>query len=119
MKVPGGAPPKKLVSAYVLEGDGPAVKKDQTVLVQMAGVVWKGGKKFESTYARKSLNQFSLPQMEQVLKGVTQGLTGKKVGSRVLLVVPPDLGYGDTPPAGDVIKKGSTLVFSVDILAAM
>ncbi|WP_329132649.1 FKBP-type peptidyl-prolyl cis-trans isomerase [Streptomyces sp. NBC_00670] len=119
VKVPGGDPPKKLVSAYVLEGDGAAVKKDQTVLVQMVGLVWKGGKKFESTYERQSLNQFSLAQMEQVLKGVTQGLTGKKVGSRVLLVVPPDLGYGDTPPAGDVVKKGSTLVFSVDILAAM
>ncbi|MFE0365876.1 FKBP-type peptidyl-prolyl cis-trans isomerase [Streptomyces griseoaurantiacus] len=119
VKVPKGDPPKKLVSAYVLEGDGAAVKKDQTVLVQMVGVVWKGGEKFESTYARKSLNQFALPQMEQVLKGVAQGLTGKKVGSRVLLVVPPDLGYGDTPPGGDVIKKDSTLVFSVDILAAM
>ncbi|MDR3036758.1 MAG: FKBP-type peptidyl-prolyl cis-trans isomerase [Kitasatospora sp.] len=46
-------------------------------------------------------------------------MTGKKVGSRVLVVVPPKLGYGDNPPAGSDIKKDSTLVFSVDILAKM
>lgn len=57
--------------------------------------------------------------MQQAVKGLAQGLTGKKVGSRVLIVVPPELGYGDTPPSGGVIKKGSTLVFTVDILAAM
>ncbi|GAA3240894.1 hypothetical protein GCM10020256_63370 [Streptomyces thermocoprophilus] len=48
-----------------------------------------------------------------------QGLTGKKVGSRVLIVVPPSLGYGDNPPQGSDIKKDSTMVFTVDILAAI
>ncbi len=58
--------------------------------------------------------------MQQAVKGLAQGLTGKKVGSRVLIVVPPELGLlGDNPPSGGVIGKGSTLVFTVDILAAM
>ena len=57
--------------------------------------------------------------MAQLVKGLAQGLTGKKVGSRVLLVMPPKLGYGDNPPTGGVVTKDSTLVFSVDILAAM
>ena len=65
---------------------------------------------------RDSLTSFSL---QQVVKGWAEGLTGKKVGSRVLVVVPPSLGYGDNPPPGSGIKKDSTLVFSVDILAAM
>jgi peptidylprolyl isomerase len=113
------APPKKLVSAYVLEGDGPAVKADQTVLCQFKGVVWASGKTFQQTYGSGRLAQFSLEQMQQVVKGLAQGLTGKKVGSRVMIVIPPDLGYGNTPPSGGVVQKGSTLVFSVDILAAM
>ncbi|MEU6773972.1 FKBP-type peptidyl-prolyl cis-trans isomerase [Streptomyces sp. NPDC046759] len=117
--VPKTAPPKKLVSTYVLEGDGPALKADQTVLCQFQGLVWDGGKTFQRTYGSGRLSQFSLEQMQQAVKGLAQGLTGKKVGSRVLVVVPPELGYGDNPPSGGVIKKGATLVFTVDILAAM
>ncbi|MCF3134788.1 FKBP-type peptidyl-prolyl cis-trans isomerase [Streptomyces olivochromogenes] len=117
--VPKADPPKKLVSNYVLEGDGAALKADQAILCQFKGVVWESGKPFEQTYTTGRLSQFSLEQMQQIVKGLSQGLVGKKVGSRVMIVVPPDLGYGDTPPSGGVIKKGSTLVFSVDILAAM
>ncbi|GGU95148.1 peptidylprolyl isomerase [Streptomyces filipinensis] len=117
--VPKTDPPKKLVSTYVLEGDGPELKADQAVLCQFQGLVWDGGKTFQRTYGSGRLSQFSLEQMQQAVKGLAQGLTGKKVGSRVLVVVPPELGYGDTPPSGGVIKKGSTLVFTVDILAAM
>ena len=47
-----------------------------------------------------------------VIKGWTQGLTGKTVGSRVLLVIPKDLAYGDK---GQGDAKGD-LVFVVDIL---
>ncbi|MGX4693192.1 FKBP-type peptidyl-prolyl cis-trans isomerase [Streptomyces sp. JNUCC 63] len=116
----GAAAPKKLVAEYVIEGDGPVVKAENTVLVQYKGVLWdtgKGeGKEFDSTYKRHALTSFSL---QQVVKGWAEGLTGKKVGSRVLVVVPPSLGYGDNPPPGSGIKKDSTLVFSVDILAAM
>ncbi|MFC9282509.1 FKBP-type peptidyl-prolyl cis-trans isomerase [Streptomyces collinus] len=117
--VPKTAPPKNLASAYVLEGDGPELKADQAILCQFKGVVWDSGKPFEQTYGSGRLSQFSLEQMQQVVKGLPQGLTGKKVGSRVLVVVPPDLAYGNNPPSGGAIKKGSTLVFSVDILAAM
>jgi peptidylprolyl isomerase len=84
--------------------------------VQYKGVLWDGGKEFDATYTNKQLASFSL---QQVVKGWAQGLTGKKVGSRVLVVIPPDLGYGDNPPQGSGIKKDSTLVFSVDILAKM
>ncbi|MEU9068154.1 FKBP-type peptidyl-prolyl cis-trans isomerase [Streptomyces sp. NPDC048109] len=116
IEVPKADAPKKLVAEYVLEGDGAEVGAQDSVLVQYKGVLWDGGKEFDSTYARKQLTSFSL---QQVVKGWSQGLTGKKVGSRVLVVVPPDLGYGDNPPEGSGIEKDSTLVFSVDILAKM
>ncbi|MEU6091052.1 FKBP-type peptidyl-prolyl cis-trans isomerase [Streptomyces sp. NPDC047085] len=119
VKIPKTDPPKQLVSNYVLEGDGDEVKAEQTVLCQFQGLVWASGKTFQRTYGSGRLSQFAVEQMQQVVKGLAQGVTGKKVGSRVLIVVPPDLGYGDTPPSGGVIEKGSTLVFTVDILAAM
>ncbi|MEU1792219.1 FKBP-type peptidyl-prolyl cis-trans isomerase [Streptomyces sparsogenes] len=106
--------PKKLVSAYVIEGDGPKVKASDSVLVQYKGVLWDGGKEFDSTYKKGQLAQFSL---QQVVKGWSQGLTGKKAGSRVLIVIPPDLGYGKQAQQG--IPANSTLVFSVDILAVL
>ncbi|WP_367324364.1 FKBP-type peptidyl-prolyl cis-trans isomerase [Streptomyces sp. HUAS ZL42] len=114
--VPKADAPKKLVANYVIEGDGAEVGAQDAVLVQYKGVLWDGGKEFDSTYSRKALTSFSL---QQVVKGWSQGLTGKKVGSRVLIVIPPDLGYGDNPPAGSGIEKDSVLVFSVDILAKM
>ncbi|MGW2746319.1 FKBP-type peptidyl-prolyl cis-trans isomerase [Streptomyces sp. NPDC001450] len=117
--VPKSEPPKKLVSAYVLEGDGEELKANQAIVCQFKAVVWDSGKTFQQTYGSGRLAQFSLEQMQQAVKGLAQGLTGKKVGSRVLVVVPPELGYGDNPPSGGAVKKGSTLVFSVDILAAL
>ncbi|MGW5614394.1 FKBP-type peptidyl-prolyl cis-trans isomerase [Streptomyces sp. NPDC003877] len=116
IEVPEKAAPKKLVAEYVLEGDGEEVAAENSVLVQYKGVLWDGGKEFDSSYANKQLVSFSL---QQVVKGWAQGLTGKKVGSRVLIVIPPELGYGDNPPQGSGIKKDSTLVFSVDILAKL
>ncbi|MEU6367785.1 FKBP-type peptidyl-prolyl cis-trans isomerase [Streptomyces sp. NPDC046931] len=116
VEVPKVKPPTGLVAKYVIEGNGDAVAADSTVLVQYKGVLWDTGKEFDSTYGRGQLTSFSL---QQVVKGWAQGLTGKKVGSRVLVVVPPKLGYGDNPPQGSGIKKDSTLVFSVDILAKM
>ncbi|MFH9007788.1 FKBP-type peptidyl-prolyl cis-trans isomerase [Streptomyces afghaniensis] len=116
IEVPEAAAPKKLVAEYVLEGDGEKVAAADSVLVQYKGVLWDGGKEFDSSYANKQLVSFSL---QQVVKGWAQGLTGKKVGSRVLIVIPPKLGYGDNPPQGSGIKKDSTLVFSVDILAKL
>ncbi|MFF3517360.1 FKBP-type peptidyl-prolyl cis-trans isomerase [Streptomyces sp. NPDC002573] len=114
--VPKVKPPTGLVANYVIEGSGDQVAADSTVLVQYKGVLWDTGKEFDSTYGRGQLTSFSL---QQVVKGWAEGLTGKKVGSRVLIVIPPKLGYGDNPPQGSGIKKDSTLVFSVDILAKM
>ncbi|ULR49470.1 FKBP-type peptidyl-prolyl cis-trans isomerase [Streptomyces deccanensis] len=116
IEVPKVDPPKKLVANYIIEGDGPEVGADDSLLVQYKGVLWENGKEFDSSYSREALSSFGL---NQVVKGWSQGMTGKKVGSRLLIVIPPELGYGDTPPSGSDIKKDSVMVFTVDILAKM
>ena len=113
---PGGEPPADLEIKDIWEGEGEVAQAGQTVTVHYVGVAFSTGEEFDSTYSRKALTSFSL---QQVVKGWAQGLTGKKVGSRVLIVIPPDLGYGDNPPSGSGISKDSTLVFTVDILAKM
>ncbi len=116
IEVPKSAPPTKLVAKYVIEGDGAVVKETESVLVQYKGVLWDTGKEFDSSYKSGQLVSFGL---SQVVKGWAQGLAGKKVGSRVMISIPPALGYGDNPPQGSGIEKDSVLVFSVDILAKM
>ncbi|MFI1098324.1 FKBP-type peptidyl-prolyl cis-trans isomerase [Streptomyces sp. NPDC020917] len=112
--VPKAKAPTKLVSSYVLEGDGAAVKATDTLLLQYKGVLWDGGKEFDSTYKNGQLAAFPLAQL---IKGWQQGLAGKKVGSRVMLVTPPDLAYGSQAQGG--IPANSTLVFTLDILAIL
>ena len=52
------------------------------------------------------------------MKGWDQALVGQRIGSRLLLVVPPSLGYGKQGLAQAGIRGDDTLVFVVDILGA-
>ncbi|MGY5030135.1 FKBP-type peptidyl-prolyl cis-trans isomerase [Streptomyces sp. 900116325] len=108
-------PPTKLVSNYVLESDGDVIKETDSVVVNYVGLLWKDGKTFDSTYAQGKTQTFPLAQV--TLKGLKNGLIGKKIGSRVLLVIPPDQAFGDK--AQQSIPAKSTLVFAVDLLAKM
>ncbi|MFI1283604.1 MULTISPECIES: FKBP-type peptidyl-prolyl cis-trans isomerase [unclassified Streptomyces] len=109
------AEPAKLVSSYVLEGDGAAVKDTDSVVVKFHGKTWKDDKTFESTYT--SGQTVTWPLSELSVTGLKEGLIGKKVGSRILLVIPPDQAFGDKEQG--TIPAKSTLVFSLDILAVM
>ncbi|MCY0906340.1 FKBP-type peptidyl-prolyl cis-trans isomerase [Arthrobacter sp. H14-L1] len=98
-----------LVSQDLIKGKGQEVKATDTIVANYVGVTYKDGKTFDSSYARGKTATFAL---NQVIQGWTQGLTGKTVGSRVLLVIPKALGY-PTPTAG---QPDGDLVFVVDIL---
>ncbi|MEV4941785.1 FKBP-type peptidyl-prolyl cis-trans isomerase [Streptomyces zaomyceticus] len=112
LTVPKVDPPTKLVSNYVLESKGEAVKATDTVVVNYVAALWKDGKVFDSTYTTGKPANFPLAQL--TLKGLKDGLVGKKIGSRVLIVAPPSEAFGDKEQQG--IPKNSTLVFAVDIL---
>jgi peptidylprolyl isomerase len=116
--LPSGAAPTKLVTQPLIKGTGAVVKSGQTVSVNYVGVIWPGGKVFDSSYARNQAADFVIGQ-GQVIPGWDHGLVGKAVGSRVLLVVPPDEGYGTKGNTQAGIKGSDTLVFVVDILGAV
>jgi len=82
--------------------------------VHYTGWTWDGNK-FDSSWDKGSTFSTTIGSGE-VIKGWETGLIGKAVGSQVLLVVPPDQGYGTS--ANGPIPGGSTLVFVVDILNA-
>lgn len=102
----------------VIVGKGPQVKKGQTLVVQYEGLLWRTGQVFDSSFSKsKSLFPTRIG-VGSVVPGWDEGLVGQTVGSRVLLVVPPDKGYGPQgqPDAG--IQGTDTMVFVVDILDA-
>lgn len=114
--IPKVDPPKALVSNYIIEGTGPVLKATDGVVIQYVGYVWKDGKKFDDGYATgKTTPITALNQLQ--IKGLANGLAGKKVGSRVLLVLPPAEGFGATEQSG--VPANSTVIFSLDILGLL
>lgn len=110
-----GAAPTTLVVQPLIKGAGPAVTAGQTVTVHYSGWLWDGTP-FDSSWDRGEPYPVENIGQASVIDGWNEGLVGQTVGSQVLLVIPPDKGYGATAQ-GD-IPANSTLVFVVDILAA-
>lgn len=107
--------PDQLVIEVLEEGDGPVVEPGDIVQCDYLGQVWNGGV-FDNSYDRGAPLEFTVG-VGMVIAGWDQGLVGQRVGSRVLLSIPSELGYGDrgVPQAG--IRGGDTLVFVTDIVA--
>lgn len=108
--VPDADAPEELVVQTLIKGDGPVVTGDEPLRVHYTGVTWEGREVFDSSWDSNA-KQFDLTS---VIPGFAEGLMGQTVGSQVLIVIPPALGYGEQEQAG--IPANSTLVFVVDIL---
>jgi peptidylprolyl isomerase len=115
IKSPKGDAPTDLVVQPLITGTGPAVQAGQTVVVHYTGVIYGSGKQFDSSWDRGEPAEFPIG-VGQVIPGWDEALVGQTVGSQVLLVVPPDKGYGDAGQGE--IPGGATLIFVVDILDA-
>src|SRR4051812_25875992 len=115
--LPSGAPPAKLTSQLLIQGKGAKVTKGQSITVHYTGITWPGGRQFDSSWDRKAPATFYIG-VGRVISGWDETIVGQTVGSQLLLVIPPDKGYGagGNPSAG--IKGTDTLVFVIDILDA-
>ena len=110
------APSSKLRSATLIQGTGPVVEKGQTIAVNYLGQVYQGKKPFDESYSAQP-TAFGIG-VGQVVPGWDKSLVGVKVGSRMVLSIPPEDGYGKQGNESAGIKGTDTLFFVVDILAA-
>lgn len=108
-------PSGKLVVQPLLQGDGETLQTGDTLIAQYVGVISPSGKQFDASWDRKQVASFPIG-VSQVIPGWDKGLVGKKLGSRILLVIPPADGYGKNGNAQAGIKGTDTLVFVVDLL---
>lgn len=121
--VPDVDPPTDLVERLLAQGSGPKIAKGETILAQYVGVNWRDRKTFDSSW-EAGRHPFAVrvavsdPRTGAtgVIEGWVKSLVGERVGSRVLIVVPPKLGYGKAGNEDAGIKGTDTLVFVIDIL---
>lgn len=114
VKVPKGLKPPTVTKIEQLrKGTGPVVKSGDYVSMQYQGLVWKTGAVFDQSWGRG----VAALATNQVVAGFGKALVGQKVGSQVLVTIPPKDGYGSQPPQGSPITATDTLIFVIDILA--
>lgn len=114
LSFPDTRAPQGLHCKVLKEGTGRVVQSGQEVEVNYYGQIWNGPV-FDSSYPRGATVRFPIG-IGLVIAGWDKAIVGKTVGSRLLLSIPPHLGYGPAgnPRAG--ISGEDTLVFVVDIV---
>jgi len=94
-------------------GTGVEVKKGDAVSVHYIGTL-QNGQEFDNSHKRGTPFDFTVGG-GQVIEGWEKGLIGMKVGGQRVLVVPPEMAYGE----GGIgpIPGNATLVFSIELVA--
>jgi len=100
------------------EGDGEEAIKSSTVSTLYT--IWV---KTDSGYDYIDASQENYPASfvigrgDTVFPGWEEGVTGMKVGGKRLLVIPPELAYGESG-AGTVIPGNATLVMEIELVSS-
>ncbi|HEX2362273.1 MAG TPA: FKBP-type peptidyl-prolyl cis-trans isomerase [Jiangellaceae bacterium] len=120
IEIPDTAPSAELLVEVLSQGDGDKVKPGDYLVADYVGQTWEPGEDgsanvFDNSYDRGTPAGFPIGE-GAVITGWDEGLVDQQVGSRVLLVIPPDKAYAETPPEGSTIEADDTLVFVVDIV---
>jgi peptidylprolyl isomerase len=98
--------------AMVKDGEGTFADSGNVVTVHYSGYL-EDGTKFDSSVERDEPFSFMLG-VGQVIPGWDEGIKLMKKGSRVRLIIPPQLAYGEVEL--EKIPANSTLVFDIELL---
>jgi peptidylprolyl isomerase len=116
VKIPAQKAGSNLRIKTEIQGSGPALPAGDSILGNFAIYVWSGKthKLLDSTFT-------STPQVlpaQLPLPGLAKALSGQKLGSRVLAVLPPKYAYGTQGDSSLGIKGTDTTVWVVDLIKA-
>jgi len=96
----------------IVTGKGAAAKSGDQLSMHYLGALFDG-EQFEASWDADKPFDFELGA-GNVIPGWDQGIEGMKAGGRRLLVIPPDLAYGEAGQGN--IPPNATLMFVVDLL---
>ncbi|HEX2895555.1 MAG TPA: FKBP-type peptidyl-prolyl cis-trans isomerase [Marmoricola sp.] len=111
VKLPKSAPPKQLMLKVLKPGSGDVVKSGDTVTLNYQGTSWDTGKIFDQSYGKQPATFGT----DQVVEGFGAALVGQKVGTRLIVTIPPQYAYGTDKANDSSGLAGQTLVFVIDI----
>jgi len=115
--IPATAAPTQLTQQTLVEGTGATIAAGDTLVANYVGETWAAKPNvFDSSFSRGAPAGFVIGT-GQVIPGWDKTLVGKKVGSRVVLTIPPADGYGTSGNSQAGISSTDTLVFVVDLVA--
>lgn len=104
--------PAKLQVIPIIEGKGPEITANRLVTFDYFGEVYKAQKPFDESFTGEPIT-FAVGA-GSLIPAWDEGLVGVKEGSRVMIITPPDKGYG--AQGNGNIPPNSTLVFVIDVL---
>lgn len=107
-------PSGKLQVVPVIEGEGEPVEAGDSVTFDYLGQVYGTKTIFDESYT-SSPRTFTVGE-GSLIKAWDEGLVGVKTGSRVMIIAPPEYGYGKQGNPQAKIKGTDTLVFVIDVL---
>lgn len=102
--VPDGVPPEGLVVEPLIRGSGAQVRAGVAVTMRYTSVAWSTGAVVETLWGA-GVAPTTVP-FTGLIQGWEDGLVDVRVGSQVMLIVPPDQAFGT-----------DTLVYVIDVLA--
>lgn len=103
---------KRMVIDDIKIGTGEEVKKGDKVAVHYVGTL-QNGQEFDNSKKRGSTFEFTVGA-GQVIKGWDEGLIGMKTGGERILVIPPEMAYGEQGIGP--IPGGATLIFAIELV---
>lgn len=114
VQIPSKAASGDLVTKTLIKGNGPVITASDSFLGQFNVYLWHGTthKLLYTTFGKTA-------QILPVRIGVTgleRAVTGQRVGSRVLAVVPPKYGYGAQGNSSAGIGAADTMVWVIDLI---
>ncbi len=99
----------------LVHGTGPVMVKSDSLVVNFVLYFWMGKR---ATLEADTFTSNPALITGTMIPGLQAALTGQKVGSRVLAVIPPAEGYGTTGDSELGVSANTTLVFVIDMLKA-
>ena len=113
--IPKAKPGTSLTVKTLIQGTGTTLTKQEALAANFVLYFWQG-----TSSSLKASTYTASPTVigGTMLPGLESALIGKKVGSRILAVIPPAQGYGTSGNAQLGITGSTTLVFVIDVLKA-
>jgi len=112
--------PTELKVATLKAGSGETVSEGDLAVMHISGIEWNADETFTNSWEGAGVpGTFLVASSDKsdggLPPGLAEALIGQTVGSQVLVVLPPDVGFAQGAEP-DGVTTGSTLVFVFDIL---